>query len=205
MAAELTLAAPRPHAALRAWRLLRVQRKAMVGGGIVLLFVPMALRAPALAPYPPTEQNFLDAMQPPSRSHWLGTDSFGQDILSRLMHGAQSALAVGFGSVAIGLLVGVPKPGLVPSPAEFYADIAKEFGIPYEDGILKSILTDSRLKSDLVHPNARGYERFAKAIAELSTPVIQLWDGILALPLVGAIDSLRAKDILETLLEAVVK
>ena len=37
----------------------------------------------------------------------------------------------------------------------------------YEDGILKSILTDSRLKSDLVHPNARGYERFAKAIAEL--------------------------------------
>ena len=65
------------------------------------------------------------------------------------------------------LLVGVPKPGIVPSPAEFYADIAKEFGIPYEDGILKSILTDSRLKSDLVHPNARGYERFAQAIAEL--------------------------------------
>lgn len=108
MAAELTLAAPRPHAALRAWRLLRLQHKAMVGGGIVLLFVLMALLAPALAPYPPTEQNFLDAMQPPSRSHWLGTDSFGQDILSRLMHGAQSALAVGFGSVAIGLLVGVP-------------------------------------------------------------------------------------------------
>ena len=45
----------------------------------------------------------------------------------------------------------------------------------------------------------------AQALTELSTPVIQLWDGILALPLVGAIDSLRAKDIMETLLEAVVK
>lgn len=108
MAAELTLAAPRPHAARRAWRLLRMQHKAMVGGGIVLLFVLMALLAPVLAPYPPTEQNFMDAMQPPSAAHWLGTDSFGQDILSRLMHGAQSALAVGFGSVAIGLAVGVP-------------------------------------------------------------------------------------------------
>jgi rsbT co-antagonist protein RsbR len=44
----------------------------------------------------------------------------------------------------------------------------------------------------------------AQALADLSTPVIQIWDGIIALPLVGAIDSARAKDIMERLLEAVV-
>lgn len=93
---------------LRGWRLLRAQRKAMVGGAIVLLFLAAAVFAPLLAPYAPTEQNFMDAMKPPSASHWLGTDSFGQDILSRLFYGARSALAVGFGSVVIGLAIGVP-------------------------------------------------------------------------------------------------
>jgi ABC-type dipeptide/oligopeptide/nickel transport system permease subunit len=108
MAAELSVPVPRAGAGLRAWQLLRAQNKAMVGGAIVLLFLGAALFAPLLAPYPPTEQNFIDMMKPPSAAHWLGTDSFGQDILSRLFFGARSALAVGFGSVALGLLVGVP-------------------------------------------------------------------------------------------------
>lgn len=102
------IAAPRPGAWMRAWQLLRAQRKAMVGGAVVLLFLAAAVFAPLLAPYPPAEQNFVDTMKPPSAAHWLGTDSFGQDILSRLFFGARSALAVGFGSVALGLLVGVP-------------------------------------------------------------------------------------------------
>jgi len=104
----LELPAARPPAWLRAWRLLRAQRKAMLGGAIVLLFLAVAVFAPLLAPYPPAEQNFLEMMKPPSAKHWLGTDSFGQDILSRLFYGARSALAVGFGSVAIGLALGVP-------------------------------------------------------------------------------------------------
>jgi rsbT co-antagonist protein RsbR len=45
----------------------------------------------------------------------------------------------------------------------------------------------------------------AQAIADLSTPVIQVWEGIIALPLVGSIDSMRAKEVMEKLLEAVVK
>ena len=65
------------------------------------------------------------------------------------------------------VLVGVPKPGLLPSPAGFYADIAREFRLPYEETALKKILTDNALKSDLVHPNAAGYARLAKAIAAL--------------------------------------
>ena len=65
------------------------------------------------------------------------------------------------------VLIGVPKPGLLPSPAGFYGDIAKELRLPYEETALKKILTDNGLKSDLVHPNAAGYARLAEAIAAL--------------------------------------
>lgn len=92
----------------RLWRALRPQRKALAGGAIVLAFVVVAIFAPLLAPYGPTEQQFADAMQGPSLRHWMGTDSFGQDILSRVFHGARSALWIGFASVALGLAVGVP-------------------------------------------------------------------------------------------------
>jgi peptide/nickel transport system permease protein len=92
---------------LRTLRLLGRQRKAVAGGAIVLFFLLAAVFAPVLAPYAPTEQNFMDSMQGPSMKHWMGTDSFGQDILSRVFYGARSALWIGFASVALGLLVGV--------------------------------------------------------------------------------------------------
>jgi lysophospholipase L1-like esterase len=65
------------------------------------------------------------------------------------------------------MLVGVPKPGLRPSPADFYPEIAREFGLPYEGTALGKILIDNALKSDLVHPNAAGYARLAEAVAAL--------------------------------------
>jgi acyl-CoA thioesterase-1 len=65
------------------------------------------------------------------------------------------------------VLIGVPKPGLLPSPPDFYADIAREFGLPYEDAALKAILRDNELKSDPAHPNAKGYARLAQAVAAL--------------------------------------
>jgi len=65
------------------------------------------------------------------------------------------------------VLIGVPKPGLPPSPAAFYGAIAKELRLPYEDAVLRKILTDNALKSDLVHPNAAGYARLAEAVAAL--------------------------------------
>ena len=65
------------------------------------------------------------------------------------------------------LLIGVPKPGLFPVPPDFYADIAKEFGLPYEGTALKEILRDNELKSDIAHPNARGYAKLAAAVAAL--------------------------------------
>lgn len=65
------------------------------------------------------------------------------------------------------MLIAVPKPGLLPTPADFYSAVAKEFSVPHEEAVLKKILTDNSLKSDLVHPNAAGYARLAEAIAAL--------------------------------------
>jgi len=65
------------------------------------------------------------------------------------------------------VLLGVPKLGLTGSPAGFYAEIAQEFRIPYDGDVLKTVLTDNALKSDWVHPNAKGYARIAGSLAEL--------------------------------------
>jgi len=65
------------------------------------------------------------------------------------------------------VLVGVPKPALITGAAEFYADIAKEFGIPYEGRIVTSVLYSPDMKADPIHPNAKGYRRMAEALADL--------------------------------------
>lgn len=64
-------------------------------------------------------------------------------------------------------LVGVPKPGFFPAPPAFYETLATEFSLPYEGDSLKAILRDNELKADLVHPNAKGYLRFASSLAAL--------------------------------------
>jgi acyl-CoA thioesterase I len=65
------------------------------------------------------------------------------------------------------VLIGVPKPGLLPSTAPLYGEIAKELKLPYDGGTLVKILTDNELKSDLVHPNAKGYAKMAEGVAAL--------------------------------------
>ena len=77
---------------------------------------------------------------------------------------AMIALARGKGIAVV--LIATPKPGLFPSAPEFYADIAREFAIPYDDSVLKKVLADNALKSDLIHPNARGYARIAETLAD---------------------------------------
>ena len=65
------------------------------------------------------------------------------------------------------VLMGVPEFGLTLAPAGFYADIAKEFRLPYEGDVMTKILRDSTLKSDQVHPNAQGYRLIAERLAGL--------------------------------------
>lgn len=65
------------------------------------------------------------------------------------------------------VLVATPKPGLVVKTPDFYKEIASEFAIPFDDAMLKKVLTDNELKSDLVHPNAKGYSHIAEELAKL--------------------------------------
>ena len=63
------------------------------------------------------------------------------------------------------LLIGTPQPGFSVTPPEFYAGIAREFRIPYEEGIIGEVLRDASLKSDQIHPNALGYRLIAERLA----------------------------------------
>ena len=65
------------------------------------------------------------------------------------------------------LLIGTPEPGFTLTPAAFYAEIAKEFRIPYEGEVLGKILRDGNLKADQVHPNAQGYRLMAERVYDL--------------------------------------
>lgn len=88
------------------WRRLRKNRMAMVGGGIVLLFVLLAVFAPFVAPYDPTLPDFGDRLAGPSAEHWLGTDSLGRDMLSRIIFGSRYSLVTGLVSVGIAATLG---------------------------------------------------------------------------------------------------
>jgi len=87
-------------------RLLK-NKAAVVGGIIILFFIIVAIYGPHLIKTDPKEIDLLNKLQPPSKEHWFGTDNFGRDIFSRIVHGTGLTLTVGFLSVAVGGIVGV--------------------------------------------------------------------------------------------------
>ena len=65
------------------------------------------------------------------------------------------------------LLIGTPEMGFTLAPPDFYAAIAKQFGVPYEGDVLTKIFRDVSLKADQIHPNALGYRLMAERVADL--------------------------------------
>jgi peptide/nickel transport system permease protein len=92
----------------RAWKKLRANVPALIGTGIVVFFVLLAVLAPVLPIPSPTATDWGKIRLAPSAMHWLGTDEIGRDILSRMIWGARASLLAGVVSVAIAVLVGVP-------------------------------------------------------------------------------------------------
>jgi peptide/nickel transport system permease protein len=76
------------------------------GAVIVALMIGVALTAQLISPYDPLAVDFGAMLGPPSADHWLGTDAFGRDVLSRIVHGSRTALIVGFGAAFFGATAG---------------------------------------------------------------------------------------------------
>lgn len=81
--------------------------KGGIAGAFLLLLVLLALLAPWIAPYPYDAQNLSVASQAPSPDHWLGTDEFGRDVLSRIIYGARTSLSVSVTAIAVSVFIGM--------------------------------------------------------------------------------------------------
>lgn len=80
----------------------------ILGGVLTLVFSGAAVLSFLWVPYDITTLNIAGKMQPPSGAHWLGTDHYGRDILSMIMVGARTSIAVAVVAVGIGMAFGVP-------------------------------------------------------------------------------------------------
>lgn len=101
-----------------AGRRFRRNRLAVSGLWLMIALYVVTLLTPLIAPYDPIVQGDIVATRflPPSADHWLGTDRFGRDVLTRILYGARISLSIGFIAVGIGLLLGT----LVGATAGYY-------------------------------------------------------------------------------------
>jgi acyl-CoA thioesterase I len=139
------------------------QLERMIGRRVVRAGVPGEVTAQALARLPAA----LDEHAPRLLLLCIG----GNDFLRRLGNPqaernvrAMVKLARSRGVAVI--LIGTPEPGFTVTPPAFYSSIAKEFRLPYEQGIIGQVLKDASLKADPIHPNARGYRLIAERVAD---------------------------------------
>ena len=103
---------PGPAGRSGALRRLGRQRGAVIGVVVLVALGGMAAFASWLSPADPIKTAPRDALQAPGPAHVLGTDQYGRDVLSRVLHGARISLVVGLVSVSIAVALGVPV-GLV--------------------------------------------------------------------------------------------
>ena len=88
------------------WLAFSKNRLSWVGLVLLVAIVLIAISAPLIAPHDPLEQNIVSRLEPPSAEFWLGTDSYGRDVLSRLIYGSRISLVVGFVAILIAMSIG---------------------------------------------------------------------------------------------------
>jgi peptide/nickel transport system permease protein len=89
-----------------AWEFARRRPLGAVGAAVIVIMIAVGISAPLIAPYDPLTVDFGAMLAGPSADHWLGTDAFGRDVLSRVIHGSRTALIVGFGAAFVGATLG---------------------------------------------------------------------------------------------------
>lgn len=119
-----------------AWRRLKQNKLAMVGLGIILLLIIMAIVGPSINNYTYEQQHLTLKNLPPSAEFWFGTDNFGRDLFTRTWYGARISLFIGITAALIDLIIGVIWGGV----AGFYGGKVDEvmmrfcdilYGLPY--------------------------------------------------------------------------
>lgn len=90
-----------------AWQRLKENKLAMLGFYTILFIIVLAIVGPFLSPYSYSDQNLLQANQPPSLQHWFGTDNLGRDLWVRVLYGARISLSIGLVASLINLVIGV--------------------------------------------------------------------------------------------------
>lgn len=86
---------------------LRSNTLAVVGLLILLMLILAITIGPWITPYTPTKLDILHKLEGPTFAHWLGTDAFGRDVLTRIMYGGRATLSIGVGVVVIAFVIGV--------------------------------------------------------------------------------------------------
>ena len=139
------------------------QLERMIGRRVIRAGVPGEVSAQALARLPAA----LDEHAPRLLLLCIGGNDFlrrlgNQQAERNLREMVRLARSRGVGV----MLIGTPEPGFTVTPPAFYSTIAKEFRLPYEEGIVGQVLRDNSLKADPIHPNARGYRLIAERVAD---------------------------------------
>ena len=91
---------------------LRRNPVTIIGLSIIVLIALAGIFAPVLAPYGPVEKSLINTSEPPSAEFWLGTDSFGHDIYSRILYGARLDLTIAISAVTFSFIVGAALGGI---------------------------------------------------------------------------------------------
>lgn len=100
---DIPQARPRQNAL---WLAFRRNKLSWVGLALLAIIVFAAVFAPLIAPHDPLQQNILRRLEGPSADFLLGTDTYGRDVLSRIIYGARVSLLVGFVAIVIAMIVG---------------------------------------------------------------------------------------------------
>ena len=88
------------------WLAFRRNKLSWLGLALLGIIVFAAVFAPLIAPHDPLQQNILHRLEGPSAQFLLGTDTYGRDVLSRLIYGARVSLLVGFVAIVIAMVIG---------------------------------------------------------------------------------------------------
>ena len=103
---DITDAAPRRPWLAAVLEFCRKRPLGALGAAVVAINIVVGLGANVIAPYDPLATDYGAMLARPSMAHWLGTDAFGRDVLSRIIYGSRTAMLVGFACAFLGATAG---------------------------------------------------------------------------------------------------